>query len=321
LLKHVYTVEAPNPENDRDQQPLKPNANLARKEFQELWNRINLKTQYRVDLDTDKLITESALQLDLKLHLTARSYEVKTGELRATTKDQLLEGTGIYVTGTQKERLREELYAQTTYDLIGELESRTHLTRRTLVAILQRIKAETFLLLRRNPEEFIARSAMLINEAKAKLLINNITYHKTEDRFETKTIFANTGQALRSDEVLKKHIYDVLATDSKTERTFAKAMEEAAEVVVYAKLPKQFYIYTPHGRYSPDWAIVLDSQRMKHVYFVAETKGSDAAEDRREVENAKIHCAQKHFEAIGGPGVRYEVVSTFDKLLDIATLR
>jgi type III restriction enzyme len=167
---------------------------------------------------------------------------------------------------------------------------------------LQSIKEEKFLLLQKNPEEFIAKCSKLINEVKASLIINNIVYHKTEERHDAKTTFTNDRFALRNSELLKKHIYDYLTSESDIESDFVQALENSVEVVVYAKLPKSFYITTPVANYSPDWAIVLDKGKVRHIYFVAETKGSDSDMDLREIEKLKIHCAEKHFDTISGGG-------------------
>lgn len=193
----------------------------------------------------------------------------------------------------------------------------TNLTRTTIVTILKAIKEEKFLLLRKNPEEFIAKCSKLINEAKAGLIINNIVYHKTDDRHDAKTVFTNDKSALRNSDLLKKHIYDYLTSDSKIESDFANALESSTEVVVYAKLHKSFYISTPVANYSPDWAIVFDKDKVRHIYFVAETKGSDSGMDLRGIENLKIHCATEHFKEISGNEVKFERVSSYDKLREI----
>lgn len=176
-------------------------------------------------------------------------------------------------------------------------------------------------MLRQNTEEFISKCAKLINETKASLIINNIVYHKTEESYDAKTVFTNDKNVLRNSDLLKKHIYDFMTTDSTIEKEFAKNMEEAVEVVVYAKLPKNFYIPTPVANYSPDWAIVLDKDKVRHIYFVAETKGSEDENDLRAIENLKIHCAKQHFKTISGGEVKFDVIKTYSKLLDIATLK
>ena len=321
LLKSIYTGEAFKPEDERKTIFLTTNPNFKKKEFQELWDKINLKTIYEVRFDTAKLIADSKGRIDRDLHISDRTYEVRTGELRDGTKEQMQDGALIVESERQNLKLKNDIYTNATYDIVGEIEAQTNLTRRTIVEILKAISALKFGFVRKNPEEFIAKCSKLINEVKASLIINNIVYHKTEERHDAKTVFTNDKTALRESEQLKKHIYDFLTTDSTIEADFAKALESSTEVVVYAKLPKSFYISTPVANYSPDWAIVFDKDKVRHIYFVAETKGSDSDMDLREIEKLKIHCAEKHFDTISGGVVKFSKVSGYDKLLDIVQMR
>jgi type III restriction enzyme len=317
LLKSIYTGETFKPEDERKTIILTTNPNFKKKEFQELWEKINFKTIYEVKFDTDKLVHDSKHRINKDLHISDRTYEVKTGELQDGTKEQMQDGTLIVESQRQNLKLKNDLYTNASYDVVGEIEALTNLTRRTIVDILKSINPQTFYLLHKNPEEFIAKCSKLINEVKASLIINNIVYHKTEERYDAKTVFTNDKSALRDSELLKKHIYDYLTSDSNIEADFAKALENSIEVIVYAKLPKSFYIPTPIANYSPDWAIVFDKDKVRHIYFVAETKGSDSDMDLRGIEQLKIHCAEKHFNSISGGVVKFSKVSSFDKLLEI----
>lgn len=322
LLKSVFDVSIPKPENERNYFQLKTNSNFSKKEFQELWKKISWKTVYEVRFNTEKLISESAINIDAKLHISERRYEVKTGILENISYHTLKEGDGFFVTPqTQQEKIRAAIFANTAYDLIGEIVAQTNLKRSTIVAILKKIKPLTFALFNKNPEEFIAKVSKLINETKASLIFNNIVYHKTNESFDAKTIFTNDGTVLRSDEILKKHVYDFINTDSQVEREFVRNLEAAQEVIVYAKLPKSFYVSTPIANYSPDWAIVLDGEKVRHIYFVAETKGSDNQSELREIEKLKIHCAKEHFKAISGREVMFDVITNYKKLLEVAQLK
>jgi len=321
LLKSIYTGEPFKPEDERQTIVLNTNANFKKKEFQELWNKINLKTIYEVKFDTDKLIEDSKIRINAQLHISDRVYEIKTGELEDGTQQQMEEGSLVRETGRELQKFKNDLYTNAVYDIVGEMEEKTNLTRRTIVAILKSIKEEKFLLLRKNPEEFIAKCSKLINEVKASLIINNIVYHKIEAKYDAKTVFTNDKSALRHTDLLKKHIYDYLTSDSKIEADFAKDLENAVEVVVYAKLPKSFYISTPVANYSPDWAIVFDKDKVRYIYFVAETKGTDSDLELREIEKLKIHCAEKHFETISGGVVKFSTVSSYSKLMEIVLLK
>ncbi len=317
LLTSIYTGEVIKVEDERKTITLNVNANFKKKEFQALWEKINQKSIYEVKFDTAQLIEDSKTLINAQLHIGDRVYEVKTGELQDGTKEQMQEGVLMRDTESQRFKLKNDLYTNAVYDIIGEIESRTHLTRMTIAAILKSIKEEKFLLLRKNPEEFIAKCSKFINEAKAGLIINNIVYHKIDAQYDSKTTFTNDKTAIRNSEKLNKHIYDYLTTDSKIESDFAKALDISDKVIVYAKLPKSFIIYTPIAKYSPDWAIVFDKDKVRHIYFVAETKGSDSDMDLRKIEKLKIHCAEEHFKAISNSEVQFHKVSSYDKLMEI----
>ncbi len=321
LLKAIYTGETIQPEDERQTIVLNPNRNFYKKEFQELWEKISLKTIYEVRFDTPKLIKESKTKIDAQLNISDRRYQVKTGELQDGSKKEMEEGNLMKTSGAQYERQMNGLYTHTVYDIVGEIEHNTSLKRSTIVEILQAIKVEKFLLLRKNPEAFIAGCSRLINDAKASLIYDNIVYHKLEESYDAKTVFTNEKQTLRQSEFLKKHIYNHLTADSTVEKDFAQELEETMEVVVYAKLPRSFHIPTPVANYSPDWAIVFDKEKVRHIYFIAETKGSDSDMQLKEMEKLKIHCAKKHFHSISNGTVQFDRVSSYEKLMDIVKMK
>lgn len=321
LLKSIYTGDGITIEDDRKNVEVTVNSNFHKKEFQELWNRINIKSIYEVKFDTDKLIEDSKNRINKDLHIADRSYEVKEGVLEQTTKQKIDNNEAIQVTSRATKKLDTDVYTNTVYDIIGEMVNATNLKRTTVVTILKKINPNQFYLIRKNPEEFIAKCSKLINETKASLIINNIVYHKTEDRYDAKTVFTNSKESLRQTEILKKHIYDYLVSDSKVEREFASALEASEEVTVYAKLPKGFYITTPVAKYSPDWAIVFDKDKVRQIYFVAETKGTDDTNNLRGIENLKIHCAEEHFKEISNSEVIFKSVSSYEKMMDIVQLK
>ncbi|QHS56809.1 DEAD/DEAH box helicase family protein [Mucilaginibacter sp. 14171R-50] len=321
LLKSIFSGEVPLPENDRDSIEVTINTNFHKKEFQALWDKINIKSTYEVNFDSQKLIADSKNRINADLHIQERSYEVKSGELQQSSKAQLENKESFKETDRTTRKLNSDIYTNVVYDLVGEIVNYTNLTRYTVVQILKSIEPQKFLLVRRNPEEFIAKCSKLINEVKASLIINNIVYHKTEDRHDAKTVFTNDRSTIRRTELLKKHIYDYLTTDSGIEAKFAEALENSTEVIVYAKLPKTFYITTPVANYSPDWAIVFDKEKVRHIYFVAETKGSDSDLELKEIEQLKIHCASQHFNAISGNEVKFSKLKTYDQLLEIVQVK
>jgi type III restriction enzyme len=321
ILKSIYTLDTFKPEDERQTIILNTNKNFSKQEFQDLWEKINVKTVYEVNFNTDNLIQDSITRINAQLNVSSKIYQVTTANLQDGTAQQMQDGTLFKITQIVNTKYSDELYINAVYDIVGEIEALTNLKRSTIVAILKNIKEEKFLLLRKNPEEFIAKSSKLINEVKASLIINNIVYTKIDERYDAKTVFTNDKNALRSSELLKKHIYDYLTSDSIIETEFAKELENSTEVVVYAKLPKSFYITTPVANYSPDWAIVFDKEKVKHIYFVAETKGSDSDLNLREIEKLKIHCATEHFKEISGNEVKFEMVATYNDLLKIVQFK
>jgi type III restriction enzyme len=317
ILKSIYTGEGIKPENERQQIVLKTNANFDKKEFQDLWNKISFKSIYEVKFDTPKLIEGSKNSINANLIIADRMYQIRTGELKEGTKQELVAGTAMHNEESQLVKVAVISDSNTVYDIVGEIEQLTNLTRKTIVEILKSINEDKFNLISRNPEEFIAKVSRLINEVKASLILNNITYHKLDERHESATVFSNDKSILRGAPLMKKHIYDYLTTDSIIESDFAKELDESIEVVVYAKLPKSFHVATPIANYSPDWAIVFDKDRVKHIYFVAETKGTESTSGLREIEKLKIQCASEHFKAITGTEVQFKHVASFKTLMEI----
>lgn len=323
LIKSLYTdivvpIENVGKKNIRE---LKPNDNFNKQEFQDLWNKINIKTIYEVDFNSQELVEKAVEKLNTHLQITKMKVRITQGsQNEGMTADQLKNESAMKSTGAKTEVYDDFVPVTTKYDLIGSIAKDTGLTRHTIVEILSKIEPKVFALYQYNPEEFIRRASNLINEEKATTIIDGITYNKTEDRFDNEIFTINNVDGRIGDNAfeVKKHIYDFLITDSKNEEKFAKDLENG-EVTVYAKLPNGFKIPTPVGNYNPDWAIVLDNKDFKYVYFIAETKGSMSTTELRGVEKAKIECARKHFQAICKDNVKYDVVDSYQSLIDILT--
>ena len=204
------------------------------------------------------------------------------------------------------------------YDLVGKLVEETGLTRKAVIAILTGIQPVVFNQFRENPEEFIIKASSLINDQKATAIIQHITYHVLDDRYDTDVFTDPTLKGRLGTNAMKseKHLYDHILYDSTNERDFAKDLDVDSHVAVYVKLPDGFYISTPVGRYNPDWAIAFYEGAVKHIYFVAETKGSMRSMQLRDIEKAKIHCAREHFKAISSGDVVYDIIDGYQALLD-----
>lgn len=322
LMQSIYTTAnfkaAENEkENNVEEAILKPNENFAKKEFQELWKRIKVKTVYEVDFNSEELIEKSIISIDANLKVKKVIINIIEGEQKDEIDERSLKtGKSIAIKKNRTE-YAESLLGTLKFDLVGELAKNTNLTRKSIVQILQGIKETTFYQFRVNPESFIREASKLINNEKAAMLIDNIVYSKTSKEYTDEIFTINNFKGSLSENIMqvKKHIYDYVKTDSKVEREFAGDLE-SGEVLVYAKLPSGFKIPTPVGSYNPDWAIVFDTEKFKYVYFIAETKGSMESLQLKEIETRKINYARKHFEALGHADIKYDVISNYNELLD-----
>ncbi|MCZ8086238.1 MAG: DEAD/DEAH box helicase family protein [Brevundimonas sp.] len=327
LIDSVFSdAQLPKVEDGRKPKTNPLNANFDKKEFQELWGRINRKAVYRVEFDSSELVRKCVGALDSQLRVTPLQYTVQTGiQSDEITDDQLKAGDGFKVTNTATES-GGSVYSQVQYDLLGKVAENAHLTRQTVAEILTGMAPSVFAQFRQNPEHFIAEASRIISEQKATMVIERLAYDGVEDRYEVDIFTANqSGQDFsKVGSKLKNHVYDYVVTDSDIERRFVEELDTSDEVVVYAKLPRGFLIPTPVGDYNPDWAISFKVGSVKHVYFVAETKGTMSSLKLREIESTKIACARKFFDEIGqrasADPVRYDVVTDYGKLMEVVGL-
>ena len=318
-LDKVFNPEVLKVDNGRGKETAKFQAErFAKGEFQALWKRINSKTYYGVNFETEGLILKAIAGLNESLHVTEIHIAITAGTLaNINSKEELQEGRAMQVGTTRNVKVNEAVASGVRYDLVGELVQRTGLKISTIAAILTGIKPETFGMYRKNPEEFIIRASNIINEQNAIAVIEHITYHKMNQEYDV-SIFSE--QELRGrigiDAIQsEKSLYDLVIVDSQgVEKHFAEQLEQQDAVEVYTKLPRGFYINTPVGKYNPDWAIVFREGEVKHIYFVAETKGSEDITQLRAVEHAKIECASRHFASISDSKLKFGVVKNYETL-------
>ena len=322
ILDSVYDSRLIQPENARDKNvELQVNPEkLAMQEFNELWKRISPKSVYTVRFDTNELIRKSIESLDRRLHVSKIFFKVETGSIEEIkSREALLDGASFVKETSNAYGLRNKIKTNHSvkYDLIGKLVGETGLTRKTVVQILTGIKKTTFEQFKDNPEEFIIKAAELINDEKATAIIQYISYRMLNERYDADIFTEPSIKGKLGENAMKaeRHLYDHIVYDSKNERDFAENLDKNPNVAVYVKLPDSFYIATPVGKYNPDWAIAFYEGTIKHIYFVAETKGSLSSLQLRPIEESKIHCAEKHFEAISGKDVVYDVVNNYETLL------
>ena len=326
ILDSVYNPKAFMPENARSNNvKLEIDENkLAMPEFKKLWNQINAKTVYVVDFDSKELVKKAVAALNAKLRVTKIFFQVETGQMeKISSKDDLANGTAFNRVSISNQDSNTKIHANTSvkYDLIGKLVSETGLTRKNIVQIMTQIDKSVFEQYKDNPEEFIIKAAQIINDEKATAVIQHITYNVLDEKYATDIFTEPTMKGKMGVNAMKanKHLYSHILYDSDNERTFAEKLDTDKNVAVYVKLPNGFYISTPVGRYNPDWAIAFYEGSVKHIYFIAETKGSMNSMQLRLVEESKIHCAREHFKAISNGNVVYDVVDSYQSLLDIVT--
>lgn len=326
-LDSIFNPDSVKPEDARKVREAKfDSLKFARKEFQDLWRKINSQTYYTVDFKTDDLIKRAVIALDNHLKVSRIAIQVVKGTMNEIkSKQQLLEGAAMVAQEADTESVHELIGENVRYDLIGKLVENTGLTRHAIVSILKRIRPTTFNMFKANPEEFIIKAGNIINQCKAIAVVEHVTYHKLNKEFDADIFSASTLKGKLGVNAMEsqKSLYDIVVVDSLgIEMDFAKNLEIHNEVAVYTKLPSGFYINTPVGHYNPDWAIVFkEGADVKHVYFVAETKGysDDEVTDYRKTEDVKIECAKRHFATISNSTVTYDVVKDYDELLKLVT--
>ena len=321
IIDSIYDSKVMQPENARSNnvELQVDDEKLNSKEFKALWSKINAKSVYVVDFDTDELIRKSIASLDSKLRVAKIYFKVETGAMDSIkSKEDLIAGASFVKEESGSYGVSVAANSNVKYDLIGKLVDETGLTRKAIIAILQGIQPFVFNQFKDNPEEFITKAAQLINDQKATAIIEHITYDVLDEQYGT-DIFTDPmikGKLGVNAMKAKKHLYDHIVYDSSNERDFATNLDTNTNVAVYVKLPDGFYISTPVGHYNPDWAIAFYEGSVKHIYFVAETKGSMNSMQLRLIEESKIHCAREHFKAISNGNVVYDVVDSYTSLME-----
>ena len=323
IVDSIYDSRAMQPENARSNNvELQVNPDkLAMPEFKALWKCINAKSVYVVDFDTDELVRKAIASLDGHLRVSKIFFKVETGRMDdIKSKDALLSGASFVKEESASYGTDTKISVNhgVKYDLIGKLVDETGLTRKAIIEILNGIQKSVFDQFKDNPEEFIIKAAALINDEKATAIIQHITYDVLDEHYDTDVFTDPTIKGKLGVNAMKanKHLYDHIVYDSTNERDFATELDTNTDVAVYVKLPDGFFISTPVGHYNPDWAIAFYDGKVKHIYFVAETKGSMSSMQLRLIEESKIHCAREHFKAISNGNVVYDIVDSYQSLLD-----
>ena len=317
VLKEMFADgnKTPAPEN-----PL--NDRFYKKEFQNLWTAINHKYAYTVDFDSDELIRKAVAAINSELFVSQLQFTVSVaGQKASISGDEMRTGNSFEAAKTHTETLKHAETSQVKYDLVGKIAEGTVLTRRSAAAILKGINPAKFYMFRNNPEEFISKVIRLIKEQKATMIVEHITYDQIEGSYDSSIFTAEKhgktfDQAFHADKAIQDYVFTDGTAEDSVERRFVKSLDGSQDVFIYAKLPRGFSIPTPVGHYSPDWAIVFHEGTVRHIYFVAETKGTMDSLNLRPIEKAKIDCAKKLFTTLSNGMVTYDHVDDFQQLMN-----
>ena len=298
------------------------NDNFYKKEFQTLWGYINHKYAYTVSFDSNELIQKAITAIDNELYVSILQYTTSVSEQKdEMTADSIKTGDSFKGVKSNTTVLKHFETSGVQYDLIGKIAEATVLTRRTVADILKGIRKDKFGMYKHNPEEFIAKVSRLIKEQKANMIVEHIYYDQLEGEYDSSIFTAEKhttiDKAFKAEKHIQPYVFTDGTADKSIERKFAEDLDGASEVCVYAKLPKGFSIPTPVGNYSPDWAIAFNAGSVKHIFFIAETKGTMESLQLRPIEKAKISCARKLFNEISTDNVVYHDVDSYQSLLNI----
>lgn len=292
--------------------------NFKRPEFQKLWNRINRQHAYTVSFSGKELREKAIRRINADLAVNRMQYTLTMGKQKPSAKrDEITTGSSFSARMSKTYDTDVSYVDSIAYDLVGEVASAAAITRRSAAAILADIDRNVFELFRVNPEEFIKKTAAFIVSEKATMVVEHVSYHEINRVYDT-AIFTermpdNASKAYEG----KKNIQRFVFPDSDGERKFAEDLDLHDEVMVYAKLPRSFQIPTPVGNYAPDWAIAFKEGSVRHIFFIAETKGTMNTMELSSIEQSKIACAKKLFNQMNTGDVRYHNVASYDDLLEV----
>lgn len=298
----------------------KLNGNWKRKEFQTLWNWINKKHAYTAEFDDKELEDNAVKAIDRDLRVNEAMYTLTVGQQKVNAnREDLKHGEQFAESNKRTSSLDSSAASAATYDLLGEIAGAASITRRSAANILRNIRKDVFGLYKKNPAEFISNVSALIIQEKAKMIVDHISYHRINGEYDSSIFTTHMPENLDSAVQVTKGVQDYVFPDSDGERQFSHDLDTAEEVAVFAKLPRGFKIPTPVGNYAPDWAIAFNEGTVRHVYFVAETKGTLGTLELRDVEKGKIGCAEEFFKQLQSEkaDVYYHQVTNYGDLMNI----
>lgn len=273
--------------------------------FKDLWSKINHKTQYHVQYDTEELIEKASAEIS-DLAITAPKLVTQKASLQMSEKG---------VEGALKSFSEKRLVVQMPNipDVIGGIQKNTKLTKSTLLEIIK--QSNCFKKILTNPQQFIDESSKVIDRVMRTMMVDGIKYEKIAGELWEMKEFDNRELEGYLSSMYKvqddsKTLYEYVVYDSEIEEKFAQELDSREDVKFFIKLPGWFVIDTPLGKYNPDWAVMMEKD--EKVYFVAETKGTVDVTQMRVSEHQKIACGKKHFAEFDEVEFRGPIVSTKD---------
>ena len=301
------------------------NKNFEKDVFQELWKKINHKYTYTCHFNSDELIKNAVEAIKSDLKIVPMRYTLEIGKQKNKMDEtEVRSGTAFGGSKTETKSLSKAVSSTVKYDLVGDIAKGCKLTRKTVATILSQLTIKEKEQFGFNPEKFIRDVINIINAQKSTKIVEHIEYHELEDTYDS-SIFTAGKLPDKEPFISEKAIQNLIFTDGSGKESiewkFATNLEAATEVVVYAKLPRSFQIPTPVGNYAPDWAIAFNKDKVQHVFFIAETKGSLDDMQLRKIEHNKIECAKKLFNVVSTSGVKYDHVDSYESLKNIIGLK
>lgn len=321
LIQAVYNPSVLVGMIDNGQKPQWENGNPLNKNFdkdifQELWKKINHKYTYSCFFNSDELIRDAVEAIKHDLKVVPMRYTLEIGKQKDKMDEtELRAGVSFGSSTSESKSLSRAVASSVKYDLVGDIAKGCKLTRKTVATILSKLTIKEMEQFGFNPEKFIRDVINIINAQKSTKIVEHIEYHELEDTYDS-SIFTSPKLPDKEPFIATKCIQDLVFTDSNVEWKFVTDLDGASEVVVYARLPRSFQIPTPVGNYAPDWAIAFDKDKVKHVFFIAETKGSLDDMQLNKIEANKIECAKKLFNVVSTSNVKYGHVSNYKELKD-----
>ena len=284
---------------------------LLSADFKDLWDRIKYKTTYSVNFDSNELIKKCCEEMQRTLGT------IQPAKLIFTKASLNITEGGVLTEENEHHGMHVQTIRQPLPDVVTYLQNATNLTRRTIADIL--VRSKTLNIFYKNPQRYMEEVSAIMKHQMRNFLVDGIKYTRLgDDEYYAQELFETeelTGYLERNMIASKKSAYHYVVYDSENEKDFAERFEANNAVKLYAKLPGWFKISTPLGSYNPDWAILIEQDGEKKLYFVLETKGNTSEEALRPTESAKIKCGRKHFAALGGQ-VTFDTADHFDDFIE-----